>query len=482
MRILAFVLAFLLFLRSRLFFAPRLRTSPRLAAPKRASDCSLPAFPPGVAPPNAAAPPVALNGPIARGFITGSTITVPAGSVVRFPDALTLVAFGDVTIDGQLLPGNSMPGAPSFDLVIVSLQGNIIVGAQGIIQEGIAAEGVEDDAVAPNAVAVGGPGTAGGFTKLVAPRGSIVIDGELRGQGGGMGGKAVADPNLAGIRLIGGSAAATGGQGGEGGDVRLCALETIRVNGLVAGGWGGYGGAAVAYGKDGENAEAEGGPANDAGWIFFHGLGPQPVSVIVTGTVQTANGGWGGDADAFGGSGNGTGGDALAIGGDGGTGASVMFVNAVVVPPIATIQSSLGGDGGWADALGGNGANAIVASGFRGGNGVAQGGRGGRAGAPNPPVLPTPGGNVAGTPGAAGPWAWCTSRGGDATAWGGNGGAGAATPIGNGGASGTGTARTGVGGVRGGAPPGTTSPSAPGGPAPSGAGGLGTSTVVRGIP
>lgn len=220
-------------------------------------------------------------------------------------------------------------------------------------------------------------------------------------QGGGRGGTGIHESN--------GEAFATGGDGETGGDVTVVASSGMAVRGDVRlnAGDGGFGGLALALaGESSEGASAPravalGGQGADGGTIR---LTPGPdKSVTLVGTLtlnqgSLARSGWGFGA---GGSGGGAlavgaggqdatasraaqhGGDASAGGGDGGQTGEVVIEGTLVGTPVleglAADGGKLAGDGGTAAAAPGNGGAGSVdfPTGGNGGNAIANAGDGG---------------------------------------------------------------------------------------------------------
>ncbi|MFA4930303.1 MAG: hypothetical protein WC570_00335 [Patescibacteria group bacterium] len=154
---------------------------------------------------------------------------------------------------------------------------------------------------------------------------------------------------------------ATGGAGGEAGDLKMIAGDRLEIIGAlrIFPGEGGTGGTATAYGDNGDN----GNPGEDGGNAFATGGqgGDNKKGLKIMGNVAGINnielhslrGGLGGNANAYGGNGGngaecghlgGRGGNATATGGAGG---------------LATSKSveSFGGDGGDVTAVPGHGGN-----------------------------------------------------------------------------------------------------------------------------
>jgi hypothetical protein len=219
----------------------------------------------------------------------------------------------------------------------------------------------------PNATATATAGFNGGFIRILAPQGSIVVDGELRAGTGGEGGEATASGTA--------SAVAVAGQGGFGGDVFLCAERDIIVRMPISAGGGGYG--AFARAKASKLAAgpctATGGGGNDGGSVMFVGTNPGVTAVTLSARVVAGQGGDGDKGDA-------TGGVASAFGGPGGKGGTVTFTNCHVVSH-GIVQAGNGGSGGDATSASGTG--------LMGGRpATANGGSGGTTG--TAPSIPQP--------------------------------------------------------------------------------------------
>lgn len=179
---------------------------------------------------------------------------------------------------------------------------------------------------------------------------------------------------------------ATGGTGGESGNIKISATTDIIIARLhINSGIGGNGGNALAVGRSGDNscpsknggdAEAHGGNGDENKKnLVMHGQ----VTGIQYVEVSRVIGGTGGNAIAKPGNGGnstscdcsaGNGGNGKAIGGNGG--------NAMVSIPLRTGEGR-GGDGGNAETRGGNGGNGFNCpsnlpgtSGGKGGNAVGQ--------------------------------------------------------------------------------------------------------------
>src|SRR5262245_48160510 len=241
------------------------------------------------------------------------TITATSVGVTGTGDlteSLTVVASGDLNVTGDLTVGTQSPGATPITILLVSLNNDVTVAAGATVGIGQAPPGEDDTGlVSFFGQAYGEAGANGGLISLLAPKGNVRILGSVIGIQGGDGGKA---------SVRGRAAAAVGGGGGKGGDILLCARDSIGIggNGEVRGSLGGAGGDAEAVGSDHstsppshihikEAAYAQGGPAGNAGEIYFRcSSSPGKVQVFnnpgghVRFPLPTANRMAGGNADA----------------------------------------------------------------------------------------------------------------------------------------------------------------------------------------
>lgn len=416
---------------------------------------------------------------VTGGVFRAPQITIPQGTSLRLNRTLILVADNLLQVDGDIIATHHFLMGRPIDIVLVSLQGDVVIGANAEIGTSFlnpesAPDGANDNKVSVHARAAGRPAKSAGFIKIIAQQGSINIQGSVIAQAGGEGGSAVARgtsatgqvPVIGGF--MGGSAGAAGSQGGHGGHVQLCALDSINIasNAVVIGGMGGGGGIATAKAVNGSDAEAIGGPSGDAGDVRIDGLNPN-CQVFNNGIIRGGSVQFGNLATANGGP---PGGKATATGGDAGSGGTVIINNCAFVPPPGNVAAYKGGGGGPAKATGGNGAAGGLFSGSNGGNAKARGGDGGVSGVR--PVIPlTTGGTAPGqliNPAPIGMMGLAHGKGGDATAKAGNGGVGGRYR--GGGNSGTEDALGGTGSGGTAAAP-ATAPSAAGTPGAGGAGG-----------
>ncbi len=403
--------------------------APQMASPKPAGDCSIPGGPPG------AAPPPNWNG-VTGGKFEAATITIPSSATIQLASDLVIIADKDLIVSGAIkFPRSSVPGPPSPNITLVSRNGRVRITGGADIGGGYAAPGAPSTVVARPAFAQSGPGNNGGLIKIIGV--NIDARGEIVGHGGGDGGDADANSQAAPLGWLDffHRATAVSGQGGFGGDVWLCAIDSINMGGALAGlavsgGQGGRGGDAFATSDLGWRALAVGGPGNDGGDVVVNGtFQGAPVQVFINQPPQGGDGQRGGDVVASGGGGN-----AVAEGGKGGKGGTVKFDNAIVMNQ-GTAAAGSGGRGGIADAGGGAGGNGFFFGGG-GGDATTTGGDGGAEG--GAPMLPLPvGGPRPGRPGTNG-------SGGDAYATAGDGGN---ATVDGGGSSGTSRAQGGSNGA-----------------------------------
>lgn len=414
--------------------------APQAAVAKQVPNCSIPQNQPNLQ---------AVNANTTGGVYHARRITIPQGMQIRLTSTLILVADDHLQVDGIItMNAAAVRRGRLVNIILVCRNCNVVIGAQGQVGSMVtqAPAGPNSNRTALTAIASGGAGTNGGYVKIVAPSGSIDIQGTVEGFGGGDGGNANAIGAFAaapgGLIRNGGEAVAVGGQAGAGGDVKLCAYEAVNVAGRVRGGLGGQGGNTTATAVNGKDAYARGGPSNEGGDVLIEGLSPT-MQVFNTGTIVGGAVLWAGNASSTGGPGfRFGGGDAESIGGPGHQGGTVTFVQCTVARPVGTINSRVGGDGGFATARAGIGASGRVI-GWSGGDATATGGNGGTPGAT--PQIPTPTGIVAGGVSRGGA---SVGTGGRAMAIGGSGGT-TATGWGRGGSSGTGNATGGTGGQSG---------------------------------
>lgn len=411
--------------------------TPLAAGPKVVPDCD---------PPRDAATLTALDASVTGGVLREQSITVPAGLTLTLDGDLILVAEDDIQVDGKILV---MAGARApVNVTLASLHGSISVSATGEIGKTgtVMADGRADGDTGRWAQARGLPGTNAGFVRLLAPEGTIDVEGAVRTAQGGGGGDATARGNAI-LGFWGGGAQAAGAQGGAGGDVLLCAVDGINLSGEVVAGDSGAGGSAIAISERAQTAEAMGGPGHEGGTVTFHGLAPD-MMVGILGRAVAGRGHDGGRAKALVfPPDSGPGGKASAIGGDGLPGGTVKFISCDVVSH-QVVDAGMGGAGGEASGRGGDGGVRRWGGGGQshpGGSFELQGGHGGLPG--DVPLIPHQvGAPSRGTVGASAPGH--LPKGGDAA---GTAGSGGPPPAGQwwrrGGDSGTGTAVGGAGGV-----------------------------------
>jgi hypothetical protein len=399
--------------------------APAPAAAKAAADCDISELPP----PGAGA--VTLDATVKGGTFTGSTINVPGGVRIELTRDLRLVADGDIVIDGIIgLPSPPASRTPSVNITIVSVNGTVRVGAGAAIGAGVAADGTSS-VTGRNADAFAPSGANGGTVKIVGT--NIDLRGNVLGNVGGGSRASATATGLVTLPIVGtsipsgGRATAVSSAGGFGGDVLLCALESINIDGTVVGGDGGAS-AADATAANGSLAIAQAGAAGIAGDVILTGTDPNAPCQVSLNPGSELRGGSGGLAgvQAFGGDGAGLlgdGGQAVASGGPKRppgmgaatpTGGTVRFVGCLVVTNRGIVRAGDGSAGGTAEATGGVGRDGRVFGGYAGGDAMATGGDGTPGGAiPSIPLID--GTVVAGTGGTGG-------SGGDATATPGDGG------------------------------------------------------------
>jgi hypothetical protein len=238
---------------------------------------------------------------------------------------LVVVVKEDLDVLANILfpPRMQRPNAPSLNITLVSLEGKVTIAKGVRIGGGMAANGIRG---AGRAMA--GDGVQGGNIKIVGV--NIDVQGSLEGNRGGAGGS---------YTLIGGSdRPLLAGDGGTGGGICLCALDTIRLNSAVAGKGGSGGNTVVTQDRQ---VALNGSFGGDGGQVLIHGSDPGGANVQVQiGTAAGGDGSGGGGAAAaaftFG---SRSGANAIAWGGMGGSGGTVRFRQAEVIMP-AVVRNS----------------------------------------------------------------------------------------------------------------------------------------------
>lgn len=350
---------------------------------------------------------VVLDNNVTGGTITGKTFTVKPGvKTIALSTSLTLISDGDITISNKLTFATKKLKYP-VNISLISLNGDIT------LQNGsrLSPSSGRDAADLKQAVQLlqAKPGINGGYIHLMAK--NVNILGNIISGNGGQGGDARTKPK--GI-----PATAVGGDSGFGGDILICAKDTINITGAkVASGWSRDGGDAIsesnAFRSD---ASSYSGRSSGAGDIIFTGTDKlKPCQVNIKGqgaAVTTGSGGFanGGFATARA---KGSGSHATAVAGAGGSGGLVLENNCVMTNnSAALIAYGRGGRGGRATAVGGD----STIAGVNGGDAKATGGNGGSSGHQR---RFGQGGNASATPGgasnAAGKTGTATAQGGAGT-------------------------------------------------------------------
>ena len=333
--------------------------------------------------------------------------------------SITIEATGDVEVLGTLRAGDGgqaqdAPDAVSTDgdqtaggdggaITITSAEGDITVGADAEVRsaQAGAAQLIAGDGAPGGNSFTGGPGGDGGDITLSAPNGTVTLARQAglihQGDGGDGGQGRVPADDVAGFTA---PAEATS-NGGDGGGLQIASAALAGLTpegsppvgywmgtaGMITGGNGGNGGAAVVGEPEGDAAGAEVSP---------RGLRTLSVHTKQEAEWERARGGNGGDATAPGRPG--TGGEA-SVGcppgnaeisrpnarADGGLGGDLQFTS----PPILEIGGVYrGGVGGRAFASGSSrGTAAQCSTGLAGGNAVADGGSGGHVEEPDDSLI-----------------------------------------------------------------------------------------------
>ena len=385
-----------------------------------------------------------------RVTIIRERIHLPIAVVREAPCSLTLIATQEIVIDGTLTMSQALGES---DLVMICRNGPVIVTIMGEIKFAAPVEGAPATGAQVYARAAADDGSGSG--SIFVSANLIAIAGSVSTRHGAGGGKAEARGQVLAIGpldAVGGEALAHAGSGDRGGNIALCAVERIVIDGSVIAGRGAAGGDAKALAENGSLAVAVGGNGGHGGSIRLAGLGASPGQVDAGGLILPGGGGKGGDAKAIGGNGtflNVLGGMAIAGGGHGGTGGIVTIVNLKVAkgstPP--AIHLGYDGNGGMAEANGGTGAyGRLLRAGSDGGDASADGGDAGGifGGAPSPSAPVPPSGIVllAKSPTGKGGNADATSGGGGWSNWRSGGNGGIATATGGDGPTGVGVTKS----------------------------------------
>jgi hypothetical protein len=411
----------------------------------------------------------------------GGVISMAAGVTIDMKSDLVVVADDDLVIDGHIIfPWRMGAGEASLNITLVSLKGKVVIGPKGFVGNGFAARGADDSVLGK-----GGSGSDGGLIRILGI--NIDIQGSVLGNGGGDGGdgstlnvgplvgligiflaNAVGLPGLA--RILGGLLTSTGGQGGKGGDVVLCAVDSIHTAGAAKAeaGQAGWGGEADCQTSTGFGAQATGGGGGSGGDVSLRGPSATALTQVFNeGNLLGGRAGGGRKAYASSISGRACGAPATAVGGRAGKGGTVDFFGCAVVTAGFTKAGDGDVPGGDAEAHADKGGSGFF-GGQAGGSATAIGGQGGRPG--DTPSLPMATGQIQkGYPGGPG-------KGGDAYAVAGIGGDGSSLVHSSGGASGAAFGQGGSDGT--GAPP-AGGPVTFGPAPPSGSDGGVTSTAAQ---
>ena len=190
----------------------------------------------------------ALDPTVKGGVVKDTTITLPHGWDVELEEPLLVMSGGPLTINGDIIARDSLPYR--VDITLVSRTGDVTInGAVG----DVARQTRVPDGKPDLTTGKGGNGESGGSILIIAPIGSIIIQQDMNAENGGHGGDAkatsqtISQEHAQNANLI----LADGGEGGTGGNIRLCAGVSIFVGAraTVRAGDGGKGGTATAIQK-----------------------------------------------------------------------------------------------------------------------------------------------------------------------------------------------------------------------------------------
>lgn len=298
----------------------------------------------------------------------------------------TLQTTGDVDItnDPSLSDGDFLPGAPVLPAPADRAGGGaaVLCGVNSLTAPAARNGSNGKD---------GGNGR-NGRTWTLRCRGDLSIGGTVAGQDGGNGGT--------GTDTQAGAASASGGNGGDGGNLKVKATGTIALGAgsVLRSGRGGDGGSATAVAQESDagdkapSATATGGNGGEPGQVEVRGK--NGIQVSAGAQIEVGRGGDGGNASATGADGKDAteakaaqdGGNATATGGRGGTVAVGKLTSSGNVLGGPAVMGGNGGKGGNASSMAGDGGDSQIEShpnGGAGGNLNATGGAGGNAQAKN---------------------------------------------------------------------------------------------------
>jgi hypothetical protein len=228
---------------------------------KRAPDCSRP---------SAGGSAQGSFGPSTTGgsYTEPGPATLPTGATMGLSSSLTLIVTkGDIVIDGSMLAGMAaQPGDPPIDVILVAEEGDVIVSQTGVVS-GSSSNSVHASDTGMYALATSPAGANGGIIKLSGV--NVNIAGHVTGMVAGWGGDA--DATGLSVAGIGGRAIAVAGEGGAGGDVVICATDSIAISGTLEGGLGGISTFATARAANASIACAELGSAGPGGDVWLRG-------------------------------------------------------------------------------------------------------------------------------------------------------------------------------------------------------------------
>ena len=287
--------------------------------------------------PIAGAVPIAFPSMITGGTYVGKSahITTPI-KLDELDRHLLIIVNDELRVSADILfPYMLNSKILPLKITLVSLQGTVRIDPNIKVGFGSSARGING-----NRNFISGDGAAGGEIKIIGV--NIENMGTIHGNNGGVGGKMIVGGGFLGITT-------KSSDGGRGGNVILCAMESITVGpspgAKIAGGIGGNGGELhiTTIG----DSDGKAGNGKNGGDLYLIGTGSSPVMINNFGEINGGNGGHGEIAivdvrGVF----TTDGASAVSKGGYGGKGGTVLFSNSVSIVNNSKYTAGSGGIGG----------------------------------------------------------------------------------------------------------------------------------------